>query len=172
MKTILPLFIVLLTGCVTVPKYNYQSEASADPTFIFGDRFGGGSVNGPARSFVIRVKNLASNKCAVPSDFTFVGTTSNNWAGVFSPTIQIKSPAGKMVVIGGNSEFSGASARGIATTTCHGGVVTFLPKDAATYSVDIEQGGNTCHLSILQKLENGQQENVVGLTDMPKCLEK
>jgi hypothetical protein len=75
MKKLTPIFLIVLSGCTTLPKYNYQSRASTDPVIVFGDRFGGGAVNSPARSFGVNTKDAASNMCI---DFEVVGTTSNH----------------------------------------------------------------------------------------------
>lgn len=165
MNKILPLFLILLSGCTAIPKYNYQSQANTDPTIIFGDRFGRGSVNSPARSFAIDAKDAVLNKCA---DFEVVGTTSNHWMKLNSPTIQIKTPAGKELAIRGNYVYSS----GTLITTCAPPVLMFLPKEAATYSVDIETANNKCVLSIVQKLPDGQQEKVDGTTVLPGCRDK
>jgi hypothetical protein len=99
MKKILPLLLILLSGCTVLPKYNYQSQANIDPEIVFGDRFGGGTVTSPARTFKINTKDVAVNKC---TDFTVVGTTSNHWMGVVPRTVNIKVPAGMTVSIAGS----------------------------------------------------------------------
>ena len=162
MNNLILLFVILLSGCASTPKYSYQSQADADPVFIFGDRFGGGSVNSPARSFGINAKDAVANRCA---DFEEVGTTSNHWMRLKSPTIQIKTPAGRAVAIRGNYLYSS----GIIITTCVPSPLMFIPKDGSTYSVDVEMIKRTCSLSVVQKLPNGQQEKVDGITIFPTC---
>lgn len=170
MKLLIPLFLILLSGCTALPKYNYQSQASNDPVFIFGDRFGEGSISSPARSFTINIKDAASNKCA---DFESVGTTSNHWMRLNSPTIQIKTPAGKVVVIRGIYVFSStAVSNKVPITICESSALAFLPKEGASYSVDVDTANNVCALSIVKKLPNGQLEKVEGLTVLPACQEQ
>jgi hypothetical protein len=157
------LLAVLLSGCGTaIPKYNYQSQANTDPAIVFGDRFGGGTVNSPARAFAVNTKDAESNKCA---DFEEVGTTSNHWMRVSPQTIQINTPAGKAVAIRGNYLYSS----GIIITTCTPTSLIFFPKDAAIYSVDIEITHKQCQFSVVQKLPNGQQEKIEGITILPNC---
>jgi hypothetical protein len=164
MKKTLPLLLLLLTGCAaTGAKYNYQSEVSTDPSYIFGDRFGGGSVNSPARSFAVNTRDAQANKCA---DFDWVGTTSNHWMKVNPKTIAIKTPTGKAVAIRSNYIYS----NGFIMTTCTPPVITFMPKDAATYSVDVETVDKKCTVSVVQKLPDGQTEKVDGVTDLPACV--
>jgi hypothetical protein len=62
MKKILPLLLILLSGCTVLPKYNYQSQANIDPEIVFGDRFGGGTVTSPARTFKINTKDVAVHR--------------------------------------------------------------------------------------------------------------
>jgi hypothetical protein len=161
MKYLLPLFLTLLSGCAALPKYAYQSQTSNDPVFVFGDRFGGGPVHSPTRTFAVNIKDAVSNKCA---DFASVGITSNNWIKLNSPTIEIKTPAGKPVSIRGTYLYG--------TSTCLSPVRMFTPKEGAIYSVDIETTYNTCSLSIVQKLPNGQQGMVDGITVLPVCKDK
>jgi hypothetical protein len=164
MKKTLPLLLLLLTGCAaTAPKYNYQSQVNTDPSYVFGDRFGGGSVKSPARSFAVNTKDAQANKCA---DFAVVGTTSNHWMKVVPRTIEIKTPTGKAVAIRSHYNYS----NGFINTTCTPDVITFMPKDAATYSVDVETVDKKCTLSVVQKLPNGQTEKVDGVTVVPGCV--
>lgn len=165
MKYLLPLLLILLTGCTTVPNYSYQSSGVTDPAFVFGDRFGGGSVNSPARSFGINTKDAVANRCV---DFEEVGTTSNHWMRFKSRTIEIQTLAGKAVAIRGNYLYSS----GTLITTCAPSPLMFIPKEGASYSVDVEMINRKCQLSIVQKLPNGQQGMVEGLTDMPGCKDK
>jgi hypothetical protein len=46
------------------------------------------------------------------------------------------------------------------------------PKDAASYPVDIGISNNKCVLSVIQRLPNGQQEKIDGLTVLPACKNK
>ena len=165
MKIYLALFFILLSGCTTVPKYSYQSQASTDPVFVFGDRFGGGSVNSPARSLGINTKDAAANRCA---DFEEIGTTSNHWMRLKSPTIQIKTPAGRAIAIRSSYLYSS----GTIITTCVPSPLMFIPREGATYSVDVEMIKRACQLSIVQKLSDGQQEKVDGVTVLPVCKDK
>jgi hypothetical protein len=162
MKRILPLLLILLTGCATAPKYNYQSQSGTDPQFIFGDRFGGGSVNSPARSFKINTTDAALNKC---TDFAIVGTTSNHWMHVVPKTVEIKAPAGKSVSISSGYNYS----NGFSNTTCAPPTLMFSPQEGTVYSVDIETVGGKCALSIVRKLPDGKQEPVSGITVLPAC---
>lgn len=161
MKIFLTLFSVLLVGCTALPKYTYQSQTGNDPTFIFGDRFGGDAVHGPGRIFAINVKDAISNKCA---DFALVGSTSNNWTKLNPPTVEIKTPAGKVVAIRGTFMYGG--------TTCEPPTLSFVPKDAAIYSVDVKTTYNKCTLSIVQKLADSQQRAVEGLNVLTGCKDK
>jgi hypothetical protein len=211
MKKFLVPFLILLSGCTTLPKYNYQSQASTDPVIVFGDRFGGGAVNSPARSFGVNTKDAASNMCI---DFEVVGTTSNHWMRINSKTIQIKTPTGKPVAIRGSYLYSSGSI----IATCAPPALLLMPKDGASYSIDIEVinvptthslppedaakysnvietanvpstllltpkdaasypvdmgiSNNKCVLSVIQRLPNGQQEKVDGLTVLPACKNK
>ena len=211
MKKLLHLFLILLSGCTTLPKYNYQSQSSTDPVIVFGDRFGGGSINSPARSFGIDTKDVLSNKCA---DFEVVGTTSNHWMRINSRTIQIRTPTGKAVVIRGNYSYSSGSISAscsppallftpkegvnysidievINVPTTHSippedaakysnviesanvpSTLLLTPKDAASYPVDMGITYSKCTLSFIQRLPNGQQEKVDGLTVLPACTDK
>lgn len=164
MKKTLPLLlIVLMSGCAApLPKYNYQSQVSADPEFVFGDRFGGGSVTSPARSFDINTLDPALNKCG---DYSNVGTTSNHWMKVVPRTIQIKTPAGKAVGIAGGYLLN----TGFSSTSCLPPLIMFTPKDGAVYSVDVEMIENRCSLSVVQKMPDGKQEPVSGITVLPAC---
>lgn len=162
MKRILPLLLILLTGCATTPKYNYQSQSGADPQFIFGDRFGGGSVNSPARSFKINTTDAAFNKC---TDFAYVGTTSNHWMHVVPKTVEIKVPTGKSVSISSGYNYS----NGVTTSTCTPPILMFSPQEGTVYSVDIETIASKCALSIVRKLPDGKQEPVSGITVLPAC---
>lgn len=165
MKTFLPLFLILLTGCTTAPRYTYQSQTNTDSVFVFGDRFGGGAVNSPARSFGINTKDAAANRCA---DFEEVGTTSNHWMRLKSRTLEIKTPAGKAVTIRSNYLYSS----GIIIISCVPQPLMFIPNEGAIYSVDVEMINRTCQLSIVKKLPNGQLEKVEGLTVLPACQEQ
>ncbi|MFZ2161051.1 MAG: hypothetical protein WAW02_02430 [Sideroxyarcus sp.] len=170
MKTLLPLLLILLTGCTALPKYNYQSQASNDPVFIFGDRFGESAISSPARLFSINTKDAASNKCA---DFDLVGTTSNNWLRFNPSTIKIKTPVGKAVAIRGIYFYAATAANAKApVTTCEPPALTFVPKVAATYSVDVDTSRSGCVLSIVRKMPDGQKEQVDGLTELPDCREQ
>lgn len=131
MKKLLVLFPILLFGCTTTSKYNYQPQASTDPIFTFGDRFGGGAINSPSRSFAVNTKDAASNMCA---DFEEVGTTSNHWTRIRQRTIRIKTPTGKAIAIRGAYFYSSGSI----IATCVPPALLFTPKDAASYSIDIE----------------------------------
>ncbi|MBU1426197.1 MAG: hypothetical protein KKH12_13540 [Gammaproteobacteria bacterium] len=167
MKTFLSLLIILLTGCTALPRYNYQSQSSSDPVIIFGDRFGESAISSPARSFSINTKDAAANIC---TDFDFVGTTSDHWMRLNSSTIQIKAPVGRAVAIRGVYFYSATAVNTQApVTTCEPPVLMFPPKAAAIYSVDVDTAHNNCSLSIVQKLPNGQQEKVEGLTVLPAC---
>lgn len=167
MKTLLLLLLILLTGCTALPKYNYQSQSSNDPVIIFGDRFGESAISSPARSFSINTKDAAVNICA---DFDFVGTASNNWIRFNPPTIKINTPVGKAVAIRGVYFYSASAENAKApVTTCEPSVLMFLPQVAAIYSVDVDTTHNDCSLSIVQKLPNGQQEKVEGITVLPAC---
>lgn len=157
MKTFLPL-LLLLSGCAAMPKYAYQSQTSTDPVMVFGDRFGGGPVHSPSRTFAVNIKDAVSNKCA---DFASVGITSNNWIKINPPTIEIKAPAGNAVAIRGTYFYG--------TSTCLSPVRMFTPKEGAIYSVDIETTYNTCALSIVQKFPDGEHGSVEGLTVLPAC---
>jgi hypothetical protein len=211
MKKILVLLLILLSGCTTLPKYNYQSQAGTDPVIVFGDRFGGGAVNSPARSFSVNTKDAASNMCI---DFEVVGTTSNHWMRINSRTIQIRTPTGKAVVIRGNYSYNSGSIIAscspppllfnpkekasysidievINVPTAHSlppedaakysnvietanvpSTLLLTPKDAASYPVDMGISYSKCSLSVIQRLPNGQQEKVDGLTVLPACKEK
>jgi hypothetical protein len=163
MKKILPLFLVaLLSACAPFPKYNYQSQASPDPEFIFGDRFGGGSISSPARTFDVNIVDPVQNKC---DDYTRVGTTSNHWMRMAPKTIQIKTPAGKAVALSGGYLLS----TGYSSTSCLPPVIMFSPEDGATYSVDIELVDKRCKLSIVQRLPDGKESVVSGGTVLPVC---
>lgn len=162
MNKMLALLLILLSGCTTIPKYSYQSQASNDPEFIFGDRFGGDSINSPARTFSINIKDATSNTC---SDFSMVGVTSNNWL-IKKPAIQLKTPSGKQVSIRGTYLLHPAS--------CEPPTLIFAPKDGATYSVDVQATYPDpthiyCMLSIVQKMPDGKQEQVSGITVLPSC---
>jgi hypothetical protein len=165
MKILISLFLILLTGCTTVPKYSYQSQTSTDPVFVFGDRFGGGSVNSPARSFGINTEDAVANRCA---DFEEVGTTSNHWMRLKSRTIEIKTPAGKAITLRSSYLYSS----GTLITTCAPSPLMFTPKEGASYSVDVEMINRKCQLSIVEKLPNGQQGMVDGVTVLPVCKDK
>lgn len=165
LKTLLPFFLILLSGCTTAPRYTYQSQTNTDPVFVFGDRFGGGSVNSPARSFGINTKDAAANRCA---DFEEVGTTSNHWMHLNSRTKEIKTPAGKAVTIRSNYLYSS----GIIIISCVPPPLMFIPNEGAIYSVDIDMIKRTCQLSIVRKSPNGQLEKVEGLTLLPVCKEQ
>jgi hypothetical protein len=163
MKKCLPLLlVVLLSACAPLSKYNYQSQASSDPEFIFGDRFGGGSVTSPARSFKVNIVDPNLNKC---SDYAVVGTTSNHWMGTASKTIQIKTPAGKAVALSGGYVLS----TGFSITTCMPPAVRFFPKNGSTYSVDVGVIDKRCMLSIVQRLPDGKDEPVSGETLGSDC---
>lgn len=163
MKKFLPLLlIVLLSACAPLSKYNYQSQASPDPEFIFGDRLGGGSVTSPARSFEINIVDPNLNKC---SDYAIIGTTSNHWMGAVPKTIQIKTPAGKAVALSGRYFLS----TGFSSTSCIPPVVRFSPKNGSTYSVDIGIVDRRCMLSIVQRLPDGKDEAVSGETLLSAC---
>ncbi len=162
MKRTLPLLLIALSGCAAAPKYNYQSQTSTDPTIIFGDRFGGGSVTSPARNFNINIKDAAANKCA---DAALVGTTSNNWAKINPPTIEIKVPSGKPISVTGFSLLN--TLAGIST--CVPPPLMFSPKEGGTYSIDINAFDTPCVLSIVQKLPEGKLEKVTDITTLPQC---
>lgn len=164
MKKLLPLIIILLSGCTILPKYNYQSQISADPEIILGDRLGGGSVTSPARTFKINIKDADANKC---TDFAIVGTTSNHWMGVAPKSIKIRVPAGKAVLISGTYFLS----TGFSNTSCTPLTLMFLPKDALSYSIDIDTTDNKCNLSIVRKTADEQGEKVDGITALPSCKE-
>lgn len=165
MKAFTLLILILLTGCTTLPKYNYQSQANIDPEIIFGDRFGGGKVTSPARSFKVNTNDVLGNRC---SEFSIVGTTSNHWMGVVPKSVQIKVPAGRAVSIAGAYMLS----TGYSNTSCTPPTLMFLPKDSATYSVDIETNEKSCVLRVVQKMANGQLDNVDGIENLPNCKDK
>jgi hypothetical protein len=131
MKKLLPLFLILISGCVSQPKYDNQSLASTDPVIVFGDRLGGSAINSPARSFGVNTKDAASNKCA---DFEEVGTASNHWMRIRPRTIQIRTPTGKAVAIRGLYFYSS----GVIVASCVPPALQFTPKEGARYSIDIE----------------------------------
>ncbi len=163
MKKILPfLLVVPLLGCASSVKYDYKSATSTDPEFIFGDRFGGGAISSPARSFDVNTGDLASNKC---SDYARVGTTSNHWMGVAPKTIQVKVPAGKPVAVAAGY----LASSGSSMSSCLPPIVKLQPKDRATYSIDIAIINKLCMLSIVEKLPDGKTAPVPDLAVMPAC---
>jgi hypothetical protein len=99
MKRVLPLLFILLAGCSSSLKYNYQSQSKSDPQIIFGDRFGGSVLNGPSRHFSVNIINAPLHKCA---DIAYVGAASSDWLAPVSKTIEIKVPAKKAVSVFGS----------------------------------------------------------------------
>lgn len=166
MKIVAPLILtILLSACASVEKYSYQSQdsqGSLDPEFIFGDRFGGGAVASPARTFDINTVSPVLNKC---SDYSRVGTTSNHWSRVAPKTIQIRTPAGKAVALSGGY----LASSGFSSSSCLPPLVMLNPKNGATYSVDIDVVNKRCMLSIVQRLPDGKTESVTDVTVLPAC---
>lgn len=160
-KLILVPLIVLMSGCAGVKPYTYNAQSESDPEIIFGDRFGGGKIASPARTFDINTQDAAANKC---KDFTNVGTTSNHWMHVTAKTKVIRIPSGKSVAIRSSWLFG--------TTSCIPRVLMFTPASAGKYSVDIGSLYDKCYLSIVQIKPDGQLEDVKNVVVLPECVKE
>ncbi len=147
-----------LAACAQLPPYAYKAQSENDPEITFGDRFGGGKIGSPARTFAVNTNDATANKC---KDFVNVGTTSNHWSGVAPRTRVIRVPAGNTVAIGSFWLFS--------NTSCRPGVMMFSPENGGKYSVDIEFAGDKCRLSIAQAKLDGKFEEVKGASFLPTC---
>lgn len=150
--------VLMLTACAQIPPYTYTSQSEIDPEITFGDRFGGGKISSPARSFAVNFSNAATNKC---KDFVNVGVTSNHWMGVAPKTRQIRVPAGKEVAIRSFWTFS--------TSSCIPSVLKFTPENSGKYSVDVAFVGSKCYLSIAQHKADGKLEEIKEISVLPEC---
>ncbi len=147
-----------ITACAQLPPYAYTAQSDNDPEITFGDRFGGGKISSPARTFDVNTNDAAVNKC---KDFVNVGTTSNHWSGVAPKTRMIRVPAGKTIAIRSFWLFS--------NTSCRPGVLMFSPENGGKYSVDIAFAGDKCHLSIAQSKSDGKFDEIQGASFLPAC---
>jgi hypothetical protein len=158
MKIILSLMLILLTGCNALPKYQYESQSSIDPTIIFGDRVGDHAISGHHQIFDMNIIDAASNKCG---DFNRAAFTSNNYMRIWPMSIQIKIPAGRSLAIRGSV--------GAPSYSCAPPTRIFMPKDGVTYGVNIALIGDKCFLNIVETRENSQDVTVSDLTALPVC---
>lgn len=140
--TTLPLLICLLSGCAT--HYKYDPVSFEDPEIIFGDRFGGGSITSPARSF--QLNTLGNNKC---SDYRFSGVLSNHWMGAGEKTRNYFVPQRTQVALIGSYILTSGSN----ISTCSIGPISFKPEKAKRYSIDISR---SCRISIVEILLDGK----------------
>ena len=148
---------ILLSGCAS--SYVYVAKSDKDPDVTFGDRFGGGKIASPARTFLINTTDAAANKC---KDFAVVGTTSNHWMHVNSKTKEIRIPADRAVAIASSWLFGASS--------CNPPTIMFKPEEAGKYSVDIGFVGDKCYLSIMKNTPDGKQEEIAGKAALPVCI--
>ena len=157
-RIVLAVSVLMLSACAQIKPYTYTAQSDNDPQITFGDRFGGGKISSPARTFDVNFNDAVGNKC---NDFVNVGTTSNHWMHVVPKTKVIRTPAGKPVAVRSLWGFSGSS--------CRPGVIMFTPENGEKYSIDIAFVSDKCYLSIVQVKPDGKFEEVKQKAILPDC---
>jgi hypothetical protein len=144
--TILPVLLIsLLSGCAA--NYKYVPVSPEDPKITFGDRFGGGSIYSPARSF--QLNTLGENKC---SDYKPSGVLSNHWMGIGEKTREYFVPKDSQVALIGTYNLS----TGSKISTCSVGPISFSPEHGKQYSIDVVSIFRACRISIVEILPDGK----------------